>query len=91
MSEQQGAHTAGPWRFVSGNDGTRRIYSEDCNVLIDDDSECSLWPNRNADWQLIAAAPALLAACMEVANGYSTRGSEMARAAIAAATGEQQK
>lgn len=36
---------------------------------------------------LIAAAPELLAACMELAGGDSTRGPEMARAAIAKATG----
>ncbi|MFZ9894250.1 MAG: hypothetical protein ACO3EL_03355 [Burkholderiaceae bacterium] len=42
-----------------------------------------------ADARLIAAAPELLAACMEVAQGYTTRGSEMARAAIAKATGEK--
>jgi hypothetical protein len=45
--------------------------------------------NAEADARLIAAAPDLLAACIEVASGYSTRGSEMARAAIAKATGEQ--
>ncbi len=37
----------------------------------------------------IAATPDLLAACLEVANGYSTHGSEMARAAIIKATGEK--
>jgi hypothetical protein len=44
---------------------------------------------QQANARLIAAAPDLLAACIEVASGYSTRGSEMARAAIAKATGEQ--
>lgn len=35
-----------------------------------------------ADAALIAAAPEMLAACLEVCQGYSTRGSELARAAL---------
>jgi hypothetical protein len=46
-------------------------------------------PEMEANARLIAAAPELLAACLEVAQGYTTRGLEMARAAIAKATGEQ--
>ncbi len=36
-----------------------------------------------ADAALIAAAPEMLAACLEVAQGYSTRGAELARLALA--------
>lgn len=36
-----------------------------------------------ADAALISAAPEMLAACLEVAQGYSTRGAELARLALA--------
>lgn len=39
------------------------------------------------DARLIAAAPELLEACIAIVNGYAHKGSDMARAAIAKATG----
>ena len=52
-------------------------FEPDCNTIA-------------AAPDLIAAAPDLLAACIEVAQGYSTRGSEMARAAVLKAFGSTQ-
>lgn len=86
------AHTPGPWKVKE----LVGYIAPGSVILRRDDSKAGLHMRRldtagiftaeNA--RLIAAAPELLEACMEVANGYSTRGSEMARAAIAKATGK---
>jgi len=76
-------------------DGARCDDEADWDALREQGDEeiadaFAFWEEKTtADARLMAAAPDLLAACMEVAAGYSTRGSEMARAAIAKATGEQ--
>ncbi len=67
------------------------VYVNNGRLIDDGGNNSPPLHEAEANARLIAAAPELLAACMEVANGYSTRGSEMARAAIAAATGEQPK
>lgn len=77
-------------------DGDVRLITE---APVRCTSVATAWCDRSGDWKgiavsvddarLIAAAPELLAACMEVAQEYTTRGSEMARAAIAKATGEK--
>lgn len=77
-------------------DGEVRLITE---VPVKFSGVADAWCDRSGDYKgieidiadarLIAAAPELLAACMEVAQGYTTRGSEMARAAIAKATVEK--
>jgi hypothetical protein len=79
-------HTPGPWfiDYEGGGAMGRRAMLENA----DGEFVGYLYEAEFDDEMLIAAAPELLAACMEVAHGYTTRGSEMARAAIAKATGE---
>ena len=80
-------HTPGPWfiDYEGGGAMGRRAMLE----TKDGQTIGYLYEAEFDDEMLIAAAPELLAACMEVAQGYTTRGSEMARAAIAKATGEK--
>jgi hypothetical protein len=81
-------HTPGPWA-IRQDPKAGPLYN--WNVGID--GRPQYWIQvavcSEHDARLISAAPELLAACLEVAQGYTTRGSEMARAAIAKATGEQ--
>lgn len=84
-------HTPGPWTHEGNGDitgiednGFGRGPVHVCSVYLR-----TVEGRTEANANLIAAAPDLLAACLEVAQGYTTRGSEMARAAIAKAQGEQ--
>ena len=78
-------HTPGPWVYPGK---ANQIESAQGAPVLDLGCGCcSCHSTTEEDFALIAAAPELLAACMEVAQGYTTRGSEMARAAIAKATG----
>jgi hypothetical protein len=89
-------HTPGPWQVDQDGAGwyiesnPERDHSIAFGRWADQEEAPDANDNEKlANARLIAAAPDLLAACIEVASGYSTRGSEMARAAIAKATGEQ--
>ena len=83
-------HTPGPWTYFYKHKYDEHHVSlplagQTMKLALFEDGCPSERPE--ADARLIAAAPDLLAACMEVANGYSTRGAEMARLAIAKAVG----
>ena len=85
-------HTPGPWsagRAIPEDNTISRIVraGDDHIAAVMDLDGAAQEAADNA--RMIAPAPELLAACLEVAQGYTTRGSEMARAAIAKATGEQ--
>lgn len=71
------ASTPGPW--VSNADGL--VYSK-CADLDTHNVVCHASPE---DAALIAAAPELLAALIELASGHSMKGEAIARAAIAKA------
>ncbi len=84
------SHTPAPWNVFSGPNGHVYIEAKGCieiarmasaNMLIGGDARS----NAARIVQAVNAHDLLVAACREVANGYSTRGSEMARAALAAA------
>ena len=98
-------HTPGPW-FISSPGSTNKLYVGP--VVIQ--SHRTAFPNAStpealdhidddtlyANAQLIAAAPELLAALQQLAQGWATlsdpsiiRGLTEARAAIAKATGSQ--
>ena len=91
--------TPGPWHVNwsgTGRNGELAfdevyVYAPECGVddvaVAADIVDPVTGKPSDENARLIAAAPDLLAACMEVAQGYSTRGSEMARAAIAKVTG----
>ena len=89
-------HEQGDMPFIVAEQGKKWRKPVICslyeNVTPEDSVTLGPWlqanDNAGANARLIAAAPELLAACIEVAQGYTTRGSEMARAAIAKATGE---
>jgi hypothetical protein len=86
-------HTPGPWALRAQADRLE-VFPVNELGLRPTLATIAKWSREgvnesNANARLIAAAPDLLAACLEVAQGYTTRGSEMARAAIAKATGEQ--
>lgn len=77
-------HTSGPWWI---GHGTLSIYSAEGRIA--DLKQSANDDQDMADAYLIAAAPDLLSACIAIANGYKHKGEELARAAIAKATGEQ--
>ena len=84
-------HTPGPWRTARQNPSPTTgewMIAGGLPGYLAEVRDCGSG-DVAANARLIAAAPELLAACLEVAQGYTTRGSEMARAAIAKATGEQ--
>lgn len=83
-------HTTGPWCCSPSveNDAEYSVYNEDGNVLTFDDSE------HEANARLIAAAPDMLAALIEVeqmihAGEFNGGTMGVVRAAIAKARGEQ--
>jgi hypothetical protein len=67
MSETK--HTPGPWTFNKDRYHERNIRAADGAPLVRDDYECPIWPDNDADWLLMAAAPNLLAAC-KLARAY---------------------
>lgn len=100
-------HTPGPWRAAwNANRNANRLWAGvDCgdeqdphraevctvcveNIKLDDDEA---WDRAKADVRLIAAAPALLAACEAVVNAWDygdlAAAARQCQAAIAAAKG----
>lgn len=82
-------HTPGPWIITKGDEWTDCIHTETEKQGIW--TVASVNKRRyefEANRRLIAAAPELLAALIDMVDGYSMGGAERARAAIAKATGE---
>ena len=87
-------HTPAPWSLVK-EDGDRIIYASGDSLMCD--APYYPWcPKRDADWNLIAAAPELLAALKKMLPENNRRDEhlrpnfetcEEARAAIAKAEG----
>ena len=83
-------HSKSPWKF-SGS-GTDRVIADATGEEIMGSEPYYPWcPDKDEDWQLIAAAPMLLEALRGVIRvaDRATDEFDAARAAIAAATGEQ--
>jgi hypothetical protein len=83
------AATPGPWKFYRDASGDRHIASETKPglSLMCDTTYYPWCPDSDADWQLIAAAPELLAVAQMVVQNYDDgEGDEqsVARAARAA-------
>lgn len=86
-------HTPGPWHCINDSIGTESF--EIATVWNPKESR-NLYREKRANARLIAAAPELLEALNELANGYSGNRWDVgialrlkkARAAIAKATGE---
>jgi hypothetical protein len=80
-------HTPGPW----DNNRSLTIVANECGTLIatlpDDDTNEQETLAQEANACLIAAAPDLLAALIELCIGHSMIGEAQGRAAIARATG----
>lgn len=84
-------HTPGPWKFK--NDSGRRLVSADGGSLMGNEQYYPWVPTNEADWHLIAAAPALLGALIDLLDRYETLSGfadevpavHSARAAISAA------
>jgi len=81
-------HTPAPWHACDNGDKTYHIAPDSAFVggkrWYQDKVATGI--QSEADARLIAAAPDLLAALIELASGHSMAGEEMARAAIAKAT-----
>jgi len=90
-------HTQGPWNAKDNSWDFSTVYGPNgqavalCKISDDvtEETQDTLEPIKEANARLIAAAPDLLEACIAIANGYKHKGEEIARAAIAKATGEQ--
>lgn len=89
-------HTPGPWVWTEYDEESNRLPilknssgTEVCNFGADTSyDQVSGSEPESADRNLIAAAPDLLAALIDLADGYSMGGAKRAREAIAKATGE---
>jgi hypothetical protein len=93
------AHTPGPWFFgqteaqkkthIKEQQWSIYITSSEHGIMgcRGEEYMCVSGICKEADARLIAAAPDLLAALTEIASGHSMAGEEMARKAIAKATG----
>jgi hypothetical protein len=80
-----------PWTFNVDSLGDNEIVDSAGGVVCNDAQFYPSAPNKEQMEFIIRACnshEALVAACREVANGYSTRGSEMARVALTAAVAE---
>jgi len=100
MSDETGHHTPGPWRVAGRTDeGLRTDWSLD-DVMTESEPSiriCNVygglsWPKGNANANLIAAAPDLLAACEAYLDameryGHPDKTDRMMVAAIAKARG----
>jgi len=92
-----GKHTPGPWNFRQDPDfGTWTIFADGKSIMGNE--KYYPWvPSDAADWQLIAAAPELLAFAQGFLADYQSEDgmasmkhyAKQAHALIAKATGEQ--
>lgn len=82
-------HTPGPWKAMdcydyatveSVTEDGRMVLREICTCLIDTDEESGSEEEDRANAYLIAAAPALLAACQEALRELKELGFERGRA-----------
>ncbi len=88
-------HTPSPWMVRELKSVSPEIHAASeivarVELNIGDDTRVEYHARCQANAALIAAAPDLLAALIELAGGHSMAGEEMARAAIAKATGGTQ-
>ena len=65
------------WKVIDPTDNGWGIFPAETEIEDSSGNTIVLCENRYAS--LIASVPAMLELCREVAQGYSTRGSEMAR------------
>jgi hypothetical protein len=88
-------HTPGPWKLLS-KFGDFEIVASDGESLMGGETYCPWAPENPYDWHLIAAAPELLEALVDMVEaveyvmglGVPNKETAEARAAIAKAQGE---